>query len=434
MLFRSWIADTTPVYNYGVNAGPKYSLTPSATIEPLNNLMSVALEPGKAYVRGYEIEKITTQFLTLQKARDISSYESQVIYTSPGNYVLIRSPHALPNISYDVVFYDKYGSTAGQAPAGGNVVATARVKQIQYDSADVYKLFLFNISVTAGKNFARDAKYIFSTGSGTNDATRFSAQLQPVLVELNGTVSASASTTLTGVNTTFISQLKQYDYVSVNGTEYQVTGTISSNNSITISSSVTVAAGTKIYRVETQIVDPDKLSSAFLLPRYATHDTRNLRYSFYKKASSITSPTTINESSYSFGSVTDNKNYIVIDRSNGNYLTYTSGTPTSGQFKVEINGSNATFTMNGTGPYDVIYNIEKTSDGSSAKLKQLYTVTETVTLTNGVATLSKVDGFELVSVVSGSTNVTSSFVFDGGKKESHYDLSKISLEIGRAHV
>ena len=124
------------------------------------------------------------------------------------------------------------------------------------------------------------------------------------------------------------------------------------------------------------------------------------------------------------------KNYIVIDRSNGNYLTYTSGTPTSGQFKVEINGSNATFTMNGTGPYDVIYNIEKTSDGSSAKLKQLYTVTETVTLTNGVATLSKVDGFELVSVVSGSTNVTSSFVFDGGKKESHYDLSKISLVSG----
>ena len=426
----NWIVDTTPVYNYGVNAGPTYSLTPSTTIEPLNNLMSVALEPGKAYVRGYEIEKITTQFLTLQKARDISSYESQVIYTSPGNYVLIRSPHALPDISYDVVFYDKYGSTAGQAPAGGNIVATARVKQIQYDSVGVYKLFLFNLSVTAGKNFARDAKYIFSTGSGTNDATRFSAQLQPVLVELNGTVSASASSTLTGVNTTFVSQLKQYDYVSVNGTEYQVTG-ISSNNSITISSSVTVAAGTKIYRVETQIVDPDKLSSAFLLPRYATHDTRNLRYSFYKKASSITSPTTINESSYSFGSRDDTKNYIVIDRSNGNYLTYTSSTsPSSGQYNVTIIGSNATFTMNGTGPYDVIYNIEKTSDGSSAKLKQLRTVTETVTLTNGVATLSNVDGFELVSVVSGSTTVTSSFVFDGGKKESHYDLSKISLVSG----
>ena len=95
----NWLADTTPNYNYGVNAGPTYSLTPSTDIVPLTSLISLAVEPGKAYVRGYEIEKITTQFLTLDKARDLSSYETQTIDTSPGNYVLIKSPHALPDIN-----------------------------------------------------------------------------------------------------------------------------------------------------------------------------------------------------------------------------------------------------------------------------------------------------------------------------------------------
>ena len=427
----NWLADSTPAYNYGVNKGPTYSLTPDTDIVPLTTKISLAVEPGKAYVRGYEIEKITTQFLTLDKARDLSSYETQTVDTSPGNYVLIRSPHALPDISYDITFYDKYGATAGTAPSGGNIVATARAKQIQYHSAGVYKLFLFNVSVAAGKNFARDAKYAFSSGSGSSAATRFSSQLQPVLNELTGSLSASsASTTVTGVNTVFITELKQYDYVSINGLEYQVTGVISSNNSITIDTAITVTAGTKIYRVETQIVDPDNLSSIFRLPRYAVHDTRNVHYSFYKRASNVTSPITLNETGYSFGVTTDNRNYIVVDRSTGNFLTYTSGAPSSGQFSVSISGSSATFTINSTGPYDIIYNIRKAADGSVAKLKQLTAITETVTLTNGVATLSKADGFELISVISGSTNVTNNFNFDGGKKDSHYDLSKISLVAG----
>lgn len=427
----NWIADSTPAYNYGVNTGPTYSLTPATEIAPLNDLISLAVEPGKAYVRGYEIEKIATQFLTINKARDLSGYESQSLDTSPGNYVLINSPHALPDINYDVFFYDKYSATAGVVPAGANLVATARVKQIQYHSAGVYKLFLFNLVVNSGKNFARDAKFIFSPDSGSNAATRFSSKLNPVLVELAGSVSASASTTLTGLNTTFITQLKQYDYVSVNGTAYQVTGVISSNNAITIDTAVTVTAGTKIYRVETQIVDPDNLSTVFRLPRYAVEDTRNVHYSFYKRATNVTSPITLNETGYTFGVTTDNRNYIVVDRSTGNFLTYVSGTPGAGQFSVSGAGtSSATFTINSTGPYDIIYNIRKSSDGSTAKLKQLTAITETVTLANGTATLSKADGFELVSVVSGSTNVTSSFTFDGGKRDSHYDLAKISLVAG----
>jgi hypothetical protein len=429
----NWLEDITPLYNYGVNKGPTYTLTPNTDVVPLTAKMSLAVEPGKAYVRGYEIEKITTQFLTLDKARDLSDYETQTLDTSPGNYVLIRSPHALPDINYDVVFYDKYSGTAGTAPSGGNQVATARVKQIQYHSAGVYKLFLFNVSVSAGKNFNRDAKFVFSTGSGSNAATRFSSQLQPVLTELSGSLSAASSTaTLTGVNTAFITELKQYDYVSIAGVEYQVTGTISSNSSITIDTAISVAVGTKIYRVGSQIVDPDNLSSVFRLPRYAVNDTRNVHYSFYKKASNVTSPNTITETGYSFGVTTDNRNYIVVDRSNGNFLTYTSsGSPSSGQFTVSGAGtSSATFTINGTGPYDIIYNVRKASDGSSAKLKILTTITETVSLSGGVATLSKADGFELISVISGSTNVTSSFVFDGGKKDSHYDLSKISVVAG----
>lgn len=429
----NWLADTTPVYNYGLNKGPTYSLTPETDILPLTTKISLAVEPGKAYVRGYEIEKITTQFLTIDKARDLSGYEIQTIDTSPGNYVLISSPHALPDINYDVTFYDKHSNTPGTAPAGGNVVATARVKQIQLDSTGVYKLFLFNVVTASGKNFNRDAKYAFSSGSGSTAATRFSANLVPVLIDISGSLSASSnSTTVSGVNTAFVSELKQYDYVSIAGSQYQVTA-INGNSSITIDTAISVIAGTNVYRVETQIVDPDKLGSSFLLPRYAVNDTRNVHYSFYKKATNVSSPVTINETGYVFGVATDNRNYIVVDRSTGNYMTYTSGLPSSGQYSISgTSTSSASFTINGSGSYDIIYNIRKATDSSSPKMKVLTNITETVTLSNGSAQLSKADGFELLSAVKAdSTDVTNMFVFDSGLRDSHYDLAKIIVIAGQ---
>lgn len=431
----NWLSDTSPSYNYGLNDGPTYSTNPAIDILPLTNKISLAVEPGKAYVRGYEIQKIVTQYLQLDKARDLSTYESKTIDTSPGNYIIVKSTNYIPSINTDVVFYDKYGSS-GTTPAGGNIVATARIKQIQLHTLSplTYKVFLFNLSVSTGKVFARDAKYLYSA-TGSTTATRFTATIVPTLTSIAGTLSASTnSTTVSAVNATFTQDLKVGDYVSIAGSEYQVTA-VSSNNSITIDTAISVSVGTLIYRAEATINNPDSLISIYRLPQYAVHDTKNLNYSFYKTytTSSGVTTATISESGYVFGAKTDSRNYIVVDSTTGTHLTYVSSAPTSGQFTLTGDAtSTATFTFGSSGTYVIIYNIRKSVDGSTARLKTLTNITETVSLVSGAATLSKADGFELLSVVSGSTDITSKFKFNNGKKNSHYDLCSITVLAGES--
>ena len=430
----NWLVDTSPPYNYGLNQGPTYSLSPSTDIIPLTTKVSLAVEPGKAYVRGYEIEKIVTQYLSIDKARDLSNYEAKSIDTSPGNYIIVKSTNYLPDINTDVTFYDKYGS-AGAVPSPANIVATARIKHIQQHSASPlsYKVFLFNLSVASGKVFTRDAKYLYSV-TGATVGTRFSARIAPTLVQLTGSLAASSSsTTVTGVNTTFTQDLKSGDYVSINGTDYQVV-TVSSNNSIVIDTAITVVSGTSIYRDEATIYNPSSLVSYFRLPQYAANSTQNLNYSFYKKytTSSNVTTATISESGYTFGTKSDTTNYTVVDTATGTHLTYVSSGPTTGQFSLTGDTTSAvTFTFGSAGTYVIMYNLRKSADGSTPRLKTLTNITETVLLVNGYAALSKSDGFELLSVISGSTDITSRFKFDNGARSSHYDICSISLRPGQ---
>lgn len=432
----NWLADTTPPFNYGLYQGPTYSLTPSTDVVPLTRKISLAVEPGKAYVRGYEVEKIVTQYLTLDKARDVSNYEAKSIDTSPGNYVIVGSTNFLPDINTDVTFYDKYG-TAGATPSGGNVVATARIKQIQLHSLSplTYKVFLFRLSITSGKVFSRDAKYLYSDVG----AVDFTARIIPALTQLTGTISSANSTTLSGVNTTFIQDLKIGDYVYFNSNPYRVES-IASNNSIVVSliDSVavgTVSAGTNIYRVEATIESPRSEISYYRLPVYAVNNTKDLNYSFYKKyttSSGVTSAT-FSESGYVFGVSTDPTNYIVVNASTGAHLTQVTSGATGAQFSVSGGGSaSVTLTFGSSGAYVVICNVRKAVNGSTPRLKTLTNITETVTLSGSPSTalLSKGDGFELISITQSGSDITSRFKFDNGAKAAYYDLSSITVKPG----
>lgn len=429
----NWLADTTPPFNYGLYQGPTYSLSPSTDVVPLTQKISLSVEPGKAYVRGYEVEKIVTQYLTLDKARDLSNYEAKSIDTSPGNYVIVGSTNFLPDIDTDVTFYDKYG-TAGATPSGGNIVATARIKQIQLHSLSplTYKVFLFRLSITSGKVFSRDAKYLYSDVG----AIDFTARVIPTLTQLTGIISSANSTTVTGVNTTFIQDLKVGDYVSINSSTYQVTA-IASNNSITIDTATTVSAGTNIYRVEATIESPRSEISYYRLPAYAVNNTKDLKYSFYKKytTSSGVTTATFSESGYVFGVSTDPTNYIVVNASTGAHLTQVTSGATGAQFSVSGGGSaSVTLTFGSSGTYVVMCNVRKAVNGSTPRLKTLTNITETVTLSGSPSTaiLSRGDGFELISVTQGTpaVDITSRFKFDNGTKAAYYDLSSITVKPG----
>jgi hypothetical protein len=436
----NWLEDSNPRVNFGKELGPN-------TISDANALtdeMSLAVEPGKAYVRGYEIEKVATQYLTLNKSRAFpDTKESISIDTSPGNFVIIDTVNSLPDITEFKVLdlYNTY-STAGTNT--GTKVGTAKAYQIQYhdtvSSAPRYKLFLFDIQMIGTYSFARDAKWIYSNTGGAA-ATRFSAKIAQDLTELSGLIStavfSSPSTTITSTDSTYTADLKVGDYVNIGGTAWRV-------NTVT-SSSVFIVDGdasaynqsrNKVFRVGALINNPTRLAPIFALPRYAVKSTANLEYQFYKKAT--VSGNSVGQAQvntgYVYESASDDKNYIMVNNATGAHLKLSSastGNPSVGYFEVSGVGTDtATFIVNSgsIGSYTVIYCLKRPSTASSVpRNKQLKVRTQTLTLSSGKATLDRTDIFELVSIVDDSSvDVTSKFTLDNGQRNSHYAFGSIS--------
>ena len=123
-----------------------------------DTLLALAVTPGKAYVRGYEIEKISNTFIDINKARDFNTVNAGVTTFEIGNFAKITNLHNTPDIgavSGETTAYNTLGLfddvTSTRGSASGNQVGVARARSIQFDSGTagntdaVYKLFLFDV-------------------------------------------------------------------------------------------------------------------------------------------------------------------------------------------------------------------------------------------------------------------------------------------------
>ncbi len=123
-----------------------------------DSLLALAVTPGKAYVKGYEIEKVSNTFIDVNKARDFATVNAGVTTFEVGNFTKITNLYSTPDIgsvsgettAYNTLsLFDKETITRGSA--SGNQVGVARARTIQHDSGTagntdaVYKLFLFDI-------------------------------------------------------------------------------------------------------------------------------------------------------------------------------------------------------------------------------------------------------------------------------------------------
>lgn len=133
--------------------------------------LSIQIEPGKAYVKGYEFSTDTSTFLSLPKARTTKFENEFPVYINYGKYIYIE------DISGGVLDYTN-NQTANLKNAAGTVIGNCKVKYIEYDSQDVaksaYKLYLDTITlsdslanvatVNSGAFSANIASNLYSTG------------------------------------------------------------------------------------------------------------------------------------------------------------------------------------------------------------------------------------------------------------------------------
>ena len=62
------------------------------------DLLALAITPGKAFVRGYEIEKTAITFKDLLKARDVETINVGVTNLDIGNFVRVTNAYNIPDM------------------------------------------------------------------------------------------------------------------------------------------------------------------------------------------------------------------------------------------------------------------------------------------------------------------------------------------------
>jgi hypothetical protein len=383
-----------PLFNRGINtftAGAnEYSLFTLNDHIHLDGLMCIGVEAGKAYVRGYEIEKLATEYVTLQKSRDLpagssalatylgqtsvsasTASESQSKTTSidlsSGSYIIAKDVMYAPNfISYPSI--NLYSAEYASA-SSGTLIGNARVRGIEKHSPTQFKVFLFDINMNAGKNFS-EVKSLYTTTAA---------------FKANSVLTDGITTLLNPTNTALIYQLPDYAIKNISEVSYSV-----------VASFVQTAA-----------------------------------------SGSITIAPPID---YTFESVLDDDNYIIVNNVSGEILSPT----------LSISGRNLVVSGLTTGvSYTAIATIRR-SDATNAQSTRVLTdaieaITTQTIAQAGVINLNKSFVTRIVSVMmstvatSGttwntspvySTDITNRYSFDNNQDVSKISTSKIILNPG----
>ena len=450
-----WEYNTTPYYNRGIYSPANADNL--ATNESNEANLAIGLEPGKAYIQGYEIEKTAAEYVTVPKSRDFVQVENAVIPATVGNYLLVTNVNSLPPVDTfgEVTLYDRLTSAVGTAPASATAVGTARVRLLEWHNGTIgtqtaiYKLSLFDVKMNGTYDFNRKVKSAFFNVSSDANLS-FSADIEPVLTRVIGSATASSSTTITGNGTSFQTDFIVGDVVSFGGTKRRITA-IASQVSMTVDAATTIT-GSTIDRVSTTVYEPENTSLIFPLPYYAIKGVRSSAlandtvYTVYEKftgtATVSGSPVlTVSTASGTFASAAETDNYIVVDNdatAGGAIVLPTSITPSGSSVSFDLAGGLSGKSMM------VIGAVNKSGATLTEKSKTLVSSATTafttqVTAQNSTLLLGFADGYRLVSVkmksgtfaspgATYSIDISDRYDFDNGQRTTHYDQARLILK------
>lgn len=394
----SWEYVAYPSFNQGVTTFTAGDSTYSSfTLNDhirLYGMSALGVEAGKAYVRGYEIEKLAMEYLPIQKSRNlpagstalctyfgldadslpavtdsVSLPKTTSIDVSMSSYIIVNNIKYVPNLT-SLASVNLHNAMYASASTG-TIIGTAKIRALEkHDDAGAYKLFLFDVKMNSGKDFAT-TKSIYTT------ATTFKA-----------------------------------DAVQIDGS--------------------------------TIIQGNGDVSLIFALPDYAIADISEMSYSVVVPITSTATSTSLSMSvplGYTFESINDADNYIVTDNTNnGNIVTPTLST----------NLASTVLTLAGVTlghSYTVLATIRR-SDAANAEAKVTVTDAPPMALTSKTSATAQTIALNhsyvtrIVSVLMSTANggagtwdttpvysvdITNRYSFDTGQDSSKIGLSNIIL-------
>ena len=135
----------------------KGQLTDSGNIAS-EDYLALQVSTGKAYIKGFEVEKISPTFIDVPKSREFNTINASVSSFDVGNFINITNLYGTPDVSFisgeaaafkEIGLYDKSIGTRGTA--SGTKIGVARARTYQHVSGTsgntdaVYRLYLFDI-------------------------------------------------------------------------------------------------------------------------------------------------------------------------------------------------------------------------------------------------------------------------------------------------
>lgn len=435
----TWQYTETPSFNNGISLNGNESK------------FVAAIAPGKAYVRGYELEKFNTTYLKINKSREYNNANSTVIGTTIGNFVLLSSPFSIleslgtnfPKID----LYDRMIATNGTA--SGTKIGEARIRWIESDDANVgaYKAFLFNISMNTGKVFERHVKSVYY--NNTTLTQDFTANIFPQLSQLSGSITVGVSS-ITGTGTKFTTELSVGDYVvfTFGGTTYtKLIEGVTNDYTLTISTGPTVSTPVPFYLVSTSIKEPNNAPAVFPIPNsyvrmirgtddvsYADTAYYKTKYFVRQQASGTTLSLNVDNSSTDTFAPLTAQNYTVI-KDDGVYAT---------GYTLSLNGGSTTLTISGLTSnafYTVLASVRKVGVKEKTKTLVLSAPKDVITASeiNASAIYLKPDTYKILSIKQApafgaigagnlaTIDISKNFIFNNGQTDTHYDLGFVTL-------
>ena len=172
---------------------------------PSSDLMLYQVSPGKAYVRGYDIEKLNTTYVDVEKPRDEKTISASSFSFDGVGYVKINNTYGSPVIGFGTTAVvslrsERIGASAGAAAGieiGNAKVYDYKLEASAYsDDTSKYDVYIYDVQT-------------FTTITVSSDLT----QTTPAYIEgarsgargfLKNNVTSSKSLTLTSTNGRFI--------------------------------------------------------------------------------------------------------------------------------------------------------------------------------------------------------------------------------------
>jgi hypothetical protein len=168
------------------DSGTNGGLLP-ASVNPDANSISVRINPGTAYVKGYEVGIIRPEYLITPKSTQYVNVNSQIASAFMGSYVTANnmSGHLELDEGITIDLLDRYNRRVSNgiftAAAVGNTIGTATVMSIEYNSGVLgtsdgrVDIYITDIRMLGSNSFS-SVKSLYSNNTSTAD---FGADIVP---------------------------------------------------------------------------------------------------------------------------------------------------------------------------------------------------------------------------------------------------------------